>query len=122
VQIGSSRRTGEPHGNYTTSLRYSSGGADFDSSAVRQSIAGFLAGYSDTTRDADSLDLRQWLGWWTSHELWVFAVRRAHVELFARSLEQDGQARATVAPLASRRRSRPIRCGTRSSPQPWMPA
>ena len=31
---------------------------DFDSFAVRQAIAGFLAGYGDATRDAYSLDLR----------------------------------------------------------------
>ena len=41
----------------------------FDSFAVRQAIAGFPAGYGDTTRDAYSLDLRQWLGWCASHEL-----------------------------------------------------
>jgi hypothetical protein len=70
---------------------------DFDSFAVRQAIAGFLAGYGDTTRDAYSLDLRQWLGWCSTHDPGVFAVRRAHIELFARSLEQDGKARATVA-------------------------
>jgi hypothetical protein len=70
---------------------------DFDSFAVRQAIAGFLAEYGDATRDAYSLDLRQWLGWCTSHELNVFGVKRAHIELFARSLEQDGKARATVA-------------------------
>ena len=49
---------------------------DFDSFAVRQAIAGFLAGYGDASRDAYSLDLRQWLGWCTSHDLRVFAVRR----------------------------------------------
>ncbi len=70
---------------------------DFDSFAVRQSIAGFLAGYGDATRDAYSLDLRQWLGWCDSHDLKVFEVKRAHIELFARGLEQDGKARATVA-------------------------
>jgi hypothetical protein len=45
---------------------------DFDSFAVRQAIAGFLVGYGDTTRESYSLDLRQWLGWCTSHDLWVF--------------------------------------------------
>jgi site-specific recombinase XerD len=70
---------------------------DFDSFAVRQAIAGFLAGYGTSTRDAYGLDLRQWLRWCASHELAVFAVKRAHIELFARSLEQDGKARATVA-------------------------
>ena len=70
---------------------------DFDSFAVRQAIAGFLAGYGTSTREAYGLDLRQWLRWCASHELEVLAVRRAHIELFARSLEQDGKARATVA-------------------------
>jgi len=70
---------------------------DFDSFAVRQAITGFLAGYGDATRDAYSLDLRQWLRWCASHELRVLEVRRAHIELFARSLEQDGKAQATVA-------------------------
>jgi hypothetical protein len=70
---------------------------EVDSFAVRQAIAGFLAGYGDATRDAYSLDLRQWLTWCPRHELRVFEVKRAHIELFARSLEQDGKARATVA-------------------------
>ena len=47
---------------------------DFDSFAVRQAIAGFLAGYGDTTRDVYSLDLRQWLRWCTSHELRVTVI------------------------------------------------
>ena len=70
---------------------------DFDSFAVRQAIAGFLAGYGTSTRDAYGLDLRQWLRWCASHELEVFAVKRAHIELFARNHEQEGKARATVA-------------------------
>ncbi|HZY31168.1 MAG TPA: hypothetical protein VFF86_05940, partial [Candidatus Methylomirabilis sp.] len=55
---------------------------DFDSFAVRQAVAGFLAGYGDTTRQAYSLDLRQWLRWCDNHDLRVFDVRRAHIELF----------------------------------------
>ena len=50
---------------------------DFDSFAERQAIAGFLAGYGDATRHAYTLDLRQWLGWCTSHYLRVFAVKQA---------------------------------------------
>lgn len=42
---------------------------DFDSFAVRQAVAGFLAGYGDTTRQAYSLDLRQWLRWCDNHDL-----------------------------------------------------
>ena len=65
---------------------------DCDSFAVRQANAGFVAGYGDMTRDAYSLDLRQWLGWCDSHDLKLFGVKRAHIELFARSLEQDAAA------------------------------
>ncbi len=70
---------------------------DIDSFEVRQAIAGFLAGYGEMTREAYSLDLRQWLRWCDTHQLKVFDVKRAHIELFARSLEADGKARATVA-------------------------
>jgi hypothetical protein len=70
---------------------------DYDSFTVRQTIAGFLAGYGNTTREAYSLDLRQWLGWCATHDLRVFEVKRADIELFARGLEQEGRARATVA-------------------------
>jgi site-specific recombinase XerD len=70
---------------------------DFDSFAVRQAMAAFLTGYGDTTREAYSLDLRQWLRWCASHDLRVFAVKRAHIELYARWLEEEGRARATVA-------------------------
>ncbi len=40
---------------------------DIDSFDVRQAIAGFLAGYGDTTREAYGLDLRQWLSWCDNH-------------------------------------------------------
>ena len=70
---------------------------DFDPFAVHQAIAGFLAGYGESTRQAYSLDLRQWMLWCQAHDLAVFEVRRAHIELFARGLEEAGRARATVA-------------------------
>ncbi len=70
---------------------------DFDSFAVRQAVAGFLAGFGESTREAYSLDLRQWMRWCASHDLAIFEVRRAHIELFARWLEAEGKARATVA-------------------------
>ena len=53
---------------------------DFDSFAVRQAFAGFLAGYGEVTRDAYSLDLRQGLWWCDSHDLKLFEVKRAHIE------------------------------------------
>jgi len=70
---------------------------NLDSFAVRQAIAGFLVGFGESTRDAYSLDLRQWMRWCASHDLAIFEVRRAHIELFARWLEEEGKARATVA-------------------------
>ena len=66
--------------------------SDFDSFAVRQAMAGFLGGFGESTRDAYSLDLRQWMRWCASHDLGIFEVRWAHIELFARWLEQEGKA------------------------------
>jgi hypothetical protein len=50
-------------------------------------LAGFLAGYSGLTRDAYTLDLRQYVAWCTEHRLAVFGARRADIECFARHLE-----------------------------------
>ena len=60
-------------------------------------LAGFLAGYSGLTRDAYTLDLRQYVAWCTEHHLAVFGARRADLECFARHLECLGRARATTA-------------------------
>ncbi len=70
---------------------------DVDEYAVRMAVTGFLAGYSGLTRDAYALDLRQFHRWCSSHGLGLFAVRRTHIELFARWLEAEGKAKATVA-------------------------
>ena len=70
---------------------------DFDSFGIRQAVAGFLAGFGESTRQAYSLDLRQWIRWCVAHELDVLEVRRAHIELFGRWLEEEGKARSTVA-------------------------
>jgi integrase/recombinase XerD len=64
--------------------------------AERLALAGFLAGYRGLTRDAYTLDLRQFTSWCCSRSLNLFAVRRAHIEGFARDLEARGRARATV--------------------------
>jgi hypothetical protein len=64
---------------------------------VRIAVAGFLAGYSGRTREAYSLDLRQWHRWCTERPLDLFAVSRAHIELYARWLEETGKARATIS-------------------------
>jgi hypothetical protein len=52
-------------------------------SANEQSpLAGFLAGYSGLTRDANALDLRQYVAWCTEHRVAVFGARRADIECF----------------------------------------
>jgi site-specific recombinase XerD len=62
----------------------------------RLALAGFLAGYRGLTREAYTLDLRQFTTWCRTRSLPLFAVRRADIESFARELEVRGRARATV--------------------------
>src|SRR3989440_10342804 len=62
----------------------------------RLALAGFVAGYRGLTRDAYTLDLRQFTTWCRARSLALFAVRRADIEGFARDLEARGRARATV--------------------------
>jgi site-specific recombinase XerD len=64
--------------------------------AERLALAGFLAGYRGPTREAYTLDLRQFTTWCRARSLGLFAVRRADIESFARDLEARGRARATV--------------------------
>src|SRR4051812_23066584 len=64
--------------------------------AERLALAGFLAGYRGLTRDAYTLDLRQFTGWCRTRSIPLFSVRRADIETFARELEDRGRARATV--------------------------
>ncbi|MCW2935285.1 MAG: integrase [Actinomycetia bacterium] len=66
------------------------------SDAERLALAGFLAGYRGLTREAYTLDLRQFTSWCRTRNLPLFAVRRADIETFARELEARGRARATV--------------------------
>ena len=63
----------------------------------RLALAGFLAGYRGLTREAYALDLRQFVSFCERNSLKLFSVRRADFELYARSLEEGGRARATVA-------------------------
>ena len=62
----------------------------------RLALAGFLAGYRSLTREAYTLDLRQFTNWCRARSLSLFAVRRADIETFARDMEDKGRARATV--------------------------
>jgi hypothetical protein len=54
-------------------------------------------GYRGLTREACTLDLRQFTGWCRTRSLLLFSVRRADIETFARELEAKGRARATVS-------------------------
>jgi site-specific recombinase XerD len=63
----------------------------------RLALAGFLAGYRGATRDAYALDLRQFVAWCADHHQAPFSTRRADIESYARTLEERGRARATVA-------------------------
>lgn len=69
----------------------------FDPFRARSAIGSYMAGYTGQTFDAYALDLRQWARWCADHDLDLFEVRRAHIELFARWLEENGRAKATVA-------------------------
>ena len=62
----------------------------------RLALAGFLTGYRGLTREAYTLDLRQFTGWCRARSLPLFSVRRADIETFTRELEARGRARATV--------------------------
>jgi Phage integrase, N-terminal SAM-like domain len=67
------------------------------SDAEPTTLLGFLAGYRGYTRDAYTLDLRQFTAWcWQRHHR-LFEVRRVDIECFARELEDRGKARAAVA-------------------------
>lgn len=59
--------------------------------------AAFLLGYGRATREAYGRDLRAWGTWLTRHGLGPLEAHRAHVELFAREMEEAGLAPATVA-------------------------
>jgi integrase/recombinase XerD len=62
----------------------------------RLALAGYLAGYRGLTRDACTLDLRQFTTWCRARSRPLFAVRRASIESFARDLEARGRARSAV--------------------------
>jgi site-specific recombinase XerD len=65
--------------------------------AEQIALGGYLAGYSGLTREAYTLDLRQFAAWCAKHNLGPFEARRADIECFGRDLKERGKARATVA-------------------------
>ena len=60
-------------------------------------LAGFLAGYRGSTREAYTLDLRQFVVWCADHDRRLFDLHRVDIECFGRDLEAGGRARATIA-------------------------
>jgi integrase/recombinase XerD len=60
-------------------------------------LAGFLGGYRSLTRDAYTLDLRQFVAFCERRHLKLFEVCRADIETFGRELEYRGRATATIA-------------------------
>ena len=66
------------------------------SGAERQALVGFLSGYGGLTRDAYTLDLRQYTAWCTLHGLHLFAAKRVDVESYRGDMEVAGRARATI--------------------------
>lgn len=63
--------------------------------------AGFLAGYSGTTKVGYTIDLRNYWQWCENHQLHVFDARRPHVELWVRSLEETTSAVQQVTILGA---------------------
>src|SRR5205823_8825356 len=60
-------------------------------------VAGFLAGYCGSIRVSYATDLRLFSAWCHEANLTLFNVRRAHLELFGRWMEERGRRRSTVA-------------------------
>ena len=63
----------------------------------RAAIAGFLAGYTGNTLVSYTTDLRIFAEWCTNNDLRLLEVRRAHLEIFGRTMEANGRMRSTVA-------------------------
>jgi integrase/recombinase XerD len=66
-------------------------------STERGAIAGFLAGYTGNTLVSYTTDLRLFLEWCSENSTPLLEVRRAHLEIFGRTMEANGRMRSTVA-------------------------
>ena len=81
----------------TTELVYYEDPADI---TERVAIGGFLAGYTGNTRTSYTTDLRIFADWCHHNHLTLLAVRRVHLELFARWMEAEGRMRFDGSPPA----------------------
>jgi integrase/recombinase XerD len=70
---------------------------DLDTVTERSVVAGFLAGYTGSTRVSYTADLRRFAAWCTGIGVPLLQVKRAHLELFARHMESEGLMPSTVA-------------------------
>jgi hypothetical protein len=59
-----------------------------DATQTRTAVAGFLAGYCGSTRCSYATDLRLFAAWCGEANVPLFGVRRAHLELFGRWMEE----------------------------------
>ena len=55
---------------------------------AQRAAAGFLARYGGPTRRAYGCDLRAWFAWCRNHGLEVLEIKRPHVELWVRAMEE----------------------------------
>lgn len=63
----------------------------------RRAIAGFLAGYTGDTLVSYTTDLRLVAEWYANNDVCLMDVRRAHLEIFGRTMEADGRLGSSVA-------------------------
>ena len=63
--------------------------------AERLALAGYLAGYRGLTREACTLDLRQFTGWCRARSLPLFSVRNAYRRPSVRTPSTWGSSAAT---------------------------
>jgi integrase/recombinase XerD len=81
----------------TTALTVAPSGGLTTPTTPSEVAAAWLLGYSGGTRRAYSTDLAGWGAWLERAGIEPFDAHRAHVEAFARDLELDGRAPATIA-------------------------
>lgn len=62
----------------------------------RVAVAAFLAGYANPTRRGDATDLRVFAAWCHDHDISLLNVKRPHLEMFARWMEQEGRMASTI--------------------------
>ncbi len=70
---------------------------DLPERAEAMAVAGFLAGYAGATRTSYATDLRLFAAWCRQADLGLLTVKRSHLELFGRWMEETGRMRSTVA-------------------------